>query len=254
MAGRKQTPLIPERIEPRACTLPRRLRVLHHTPFFASLPEDDVSQISTLFREQAFHAGEMVYVAGEPAIRLYIVATGKIKLVRTTPDGKSVVLGINGPGDFFGSLSMLGDKTYPDTAVAHTGCCALAIAAGDFQGILKRYPQVTGTALDIVAARLRTLHELVEQLSAHSVEQRIASTLLTLAEKLGEKRGNAVLIQAPLSRQDLAEMTGTTPETASRIITHFRRSGLIRSGRRWVAILDTARLAAETGRHTKYPH
>src|SRR5450759_350067 len=119
MAGRKQTPLIPERVEPRACTLPRRLRVLHHTPFFASLPEDDVSQISTLFREQAFHAGEMVYVAGEPAIRLYIVATGNSKWVRTTPDRKSVFLGINDPGAFFGSLLMLGDKTYPDTAVAH---------------------------------------------------------------------------------------------------------------------------------------
>ena len=125
MAGRKQTPLMPERVELHACTLPRRLRVLHHTPFFASLSEDDVSRISALFREKAFHAGEMVYVAGEPAIRLYILAT---------TDGKNVVLGILGPGDFFGSLSMLGDKTYPDIAVAQTDCCVLGIAAGDFQG------------------------------------------------------------------------------------------------------------------------
>lgn len=89
------------------------------------------------------------------------------------------------------------------------------------------------------------MHELIEQLSAHPAEQRIASTLLALAGKLGEKRGNAVLIQMPLSRQDLAEMTGVTPETASRVLTQFRRSGLISSGRRWVAILDPVRLAAE---------
>ena len=117
----------------------------------------------------------------------------------------------------------------------------------DFQVILLRYPQVANAALEIVAARLASMHELVEQLSAHPAEQRIASTLLALAGKLGEKRGNAILIQMPLSRQDVAEMIGITPETASRILMQFRRSGLIRSGRRWVAILDPARLGAEAG-------
>jgi CRP/FNR family transcriptional regulator, nitrogen oxide reductase regulator len=76
------------------------------------------------------------------------------------------------------------------------------------------------------------MHELIEQLSARPAEQRVASTLLALAGKSGEKQGNAILIQMPLSRQDLAEMSGITPETASRILIQFRRSGLIRSGRR----------------------
>jgi CRP-like cAMP-binding protein len=219
--------------------------VLHQAPFFAGLPEGDISRLAGFFREKAFSPGQTIYVAGEQAAHLYVVATGKVKLVRTTPAGKTIVLGIIGPGDFFGSLSTLGDKTYPNTAVAHTGCCLMAIAGADFQTILQRHPQVATAALDIVAARLRAMHDLVEQLGAHSVEQRIASALLTLAAKLGEKRGNTVLIQAPLSRQDLAEMTGTTRETASRIMTQFRQSGLVRSGRRWVAILDPARLAAE---------
>jgi CRP/FNR family transcriptional regulator len=89
------------------------------------------------------------------------------------------------------------------------------------------------------------MHDLVEQLSAYPAEQRIAAALLTLADKMGETRGSSVLIQAPLSRQDLAEMTGTTPETASRIMAQFRHSGLVRTGRRWVAILDASRLTAE---------
>jgi len=206
-----------------------------------------MSSISGLFHEKAYSAGQTIYIAGDPAANLYVVAVGKVKLQRATAAAKTVVIGIISPGDFFGSLSDLGDRTYPDTAVAHTDCCLLAIDGADFRAILRRYPAVANAALDMVSARLHSMHELVEQLSAHPVEQRIASTLRALAGRLGEKRGNSVLIQMPLSRQDLAEMTGTTPETASRVLTQFRRSGLIRSGRRWVAILDQARLEAASG-------
>lgn len=248
MAVRKRTPLSTECVEPHACTLSRRLRVLHHTPFFAGLPTEAISRICDFFRKKPFAAGQTIYVAGDPATSLHVVASGKVKLARTTQAGKTVVLGVVGPGDFFGSLSALGDRVYSDSAVAHTACCLLTIAANDFQTVLRRYPEVANAALEIVAARLTSMHDLVEQLSAHPAERRIASILLALAGKLGEKRGNATLIQMPLSRQDLAEMTGITPETASRILIQFRRSGLIRSGRRWVEILDPALLAVEAGR------
>lgn len=218
---------------------------MRQTPFFATLPPDAISQISSSFRERGFAAGQTIYTAGDRAVSLFVVATGKVKLARITYTGKAVVLGVIGPGDFFGSLSALGDRVYQNSAVAQTACCLLAIAGSDFQAILRRYPQVANATLEIVAGRLSATQELVEQLSAHPAEQRVASTLLALASKLGEKRGNAVLIQMPLSRQDLAEMTGITPETASRILIQFRRAGLIRSGRRWVEVLDPARLALE---------
>ncbi len=247
MVARKRTPLGADDIEPHACTLSRRLEVLHQTPFFSPLADDAILEISRFFRDKAFAAGETIYTAGDPAVSLYVVAAGKVKLARTAETGRTVVLGVIGPGDFFGTLSALGDRVYPDYAVAHTGCCVLAVAGADFQAILRRYPQTANATLEIVAARLASMHELVEQLSAHPAEQRIASTLLALADKLGEKQGKSILIQMPLSRQDLAEMTGIVPETASRILAHLRRSGLIRTGRQWVAIPDPARLAAEAG-------
>ena len=247
MTARRRTPLTTERLKSRTCTLSRRLDVLRRTPFFANLPADAIPQISGFFRDKGFATGQTIYTAGDPAVSLYVVATGRVKLARTTEAGKTVVLGVIGPGEFFGSLSALGDRLYPDSAVAHTPCCVLAVTGADFQAILRRYPQVANATLEIVAARLASMHELVEQLGAHPAEQRIASILLALAGKLGEQRGNAILIQMPLSRQDLAEMTGITRETASRILIQFRRSGLIRSGRRWVAILDPARLAVEAG-------
>ncbi len=247
MVARKHVPLAADHVEPRACTLARRLDVLRQAPFFSGLPEDAISQISVFFREKGFDAGQTIYTGGDPATSLYVVAAGKVKLARTTETGRTVGLGVIGPGDFFGSLSALGDRVYPNCAVAHTSCCVLAIAGADFQKSLRRYPEAANATLEIVASRLASMNELVEQLSAHPAEQRIASTLLALADKLGEKEGKAVLIQMPLSRQDLAEMTGIVPETASRILAQLRRSGLIRTGRQWVAIPDPARLAAETG-------
>jgi CRP/FNR family transcriptional regulator, nitrogen oxide reductase regulator len=90
MTARKRTPLATERVEPRACTLPRRLGVLHQTPFFANLPAGPISQIRGFFREKGFAAGQTVYTAGDPAISLYVVAVGKVKLVRATETGKTV--------------------------------------------------------------------------------------------------------------------------------------------------------------------
>jgi CRP/FNR family transcriptional regulator, nitrogen oxide reductase regulator len=110
-------------------------------------------KIRGFFREKGFAAGQTVYTAGDPAISLYVVAVGKVKLVRATETGKTVVLGVMGPGDFFGSLSALGDRVYADSAVTHTAYCALAIAGADFQRILRRYPQVANAALEIVAPR-----------------------------------------------------------------------------------------------------
>ena len=85
--------------------------------------------------------------AGDPAARLYVVAIGKVKLLQHTLSGQDVLLDILTPGEFFGSLSVLGDETYPDTALAQTMACILAIAADDFQAILRRYPSVTVIAL-----------------------------------------------------------------------------------------------------------
>jgi CRP-like cAMP-binding protein len=101
--------------------------------------------------------------------------------------------------------------------------------------------------LEFVALRLREAHETIEQLSAYSVEQRVAATLLKLANRLGRSEGSATLIEMPLSRQDLADMTGATVETISRVMSDLRRAGIVESGRRWISILDHERLLQVAG-------
>ena len=242
MSERRTTPLTTETAEPHLCSVATRLQVLRQVPFFASLKPDELDQVNKLFREEGYASGEAIYFAGDPAHRLYVVASGKVKISRHTLGGQDVVLDLLAPGDFFGSLAILGDAVYPDTAQAQTGVCVLGIQAQEFQQILLQYPAVGLAVLQLTAERLQAAHETIRQLSAFPVERRIAAVLLKLSEKLGEPSDEGLLIQTPLARQDLADMAGTTLESASRVMSQFQKQGLIRSGRQWVAITDLSGL------------
>jgi len=247
MIKRRKTPVIVETTEPHLCSTDLRLTILHSVPFFARLPHEAIASINQLFHEKGYDAGETIYVAGDPAESLMIIAEGRVKLLRHTSIGKDILLDLLIPGEFFGTLSTAGESEYLDTAVAMTSTCALTIDYDSFRSILLEYPAVSMKVLDTVTARLAAAHASIQQLSSQTAEQRIAATLLRLADKLGEKHEVGLLIQTPLSRDELADMTGATPETASRVISQFQKDGLIATGRQWIAIndLDGLRTLAE---------
>jgi CRP-like cAMP-binding protein len=168
-------------------------------------------------------------------------------MARPTADGQDVLLDFLGPGDHFGSLASLGDAEYREDITAQTSCCILYTTAETFDQLLGQYPVVALSALEIVAARLRQAQTAIEQLSAYPVEHRVAATLLLLAEKRGTPDEDGVLIEMPISRQDIADMTGAKVETVSRIMSDLRRSGVIESGRRWVAVRDMRALHSLVG-------
>ena len=244
MSDRRKTPLEDEDIRPQACSVDLRLEILGQVPFFAGLSPESVSSINQLFHEHGYLSGEMIYLSGDPAKRLYVVAAGKVKLLRHTLKGKDVLLDILQPGEFFGSLSALGDDEYTETAQAQTDACILGIDSDSFRKILDSHPRVALKVLDTMAERLKSAQEMVRQLSVHSVERRIAYTLLKLGEKLGQEGEVGLLIQVPLSREDLAQMTGMSPETASRVLSQFQKDGLIESGRQWISIINKEALEA----------
>jgi CRP-like cAMP-binding protein len=238
----RKTPLENDNIEPHMCSLDHRLEILAGLPFFQMLSPAEIETVNRSFREQGFDAGSFIYYEGDPAERLYVIAAGKVKLLRHTMSGKEVVLDLLVPGEFFGSLSTQPGDAYSESAQAQTMVCALGIDRVEFRRLLDQYPQAALKVLDILAGRLQTAHEMLRQVSAHSVEQRIAYILLRLAEKLGQPDRRGLLIQSPLSRDDLAEMTGTTTESASRVMSQFQREGLIESGRQWVVVKNVIAL------------
>lgn len=241
--ARLQNPIRSEPIETELhCSVEDQRRLLSAAPYFRSLSPVQIEDVQRRFRQQHYHASSRIYSVGEDARRLAIVAAGSVKVQRPTWDGRDVLLDFLVPGDHFGSLVELGDEVYPDTAIAHTECCILSTTSVEFAQMLTEYPSVAIDSLSIVAARLREAQSTIEHLSAYPVEQRLARALSHLVVKTGIERDGATLINIPLSRQDLADMAGTTVETASRVMSEFKRDGLISSGRMWIAVLDAQAL------------
>ncbi|MCD6679574.1 MAG: Crp/Fnr family transcriptional regulator [Burkholderiaceae bacterium] len=258
--ARRHSPVAPVRVEPHRCTALEKRRLLGATPFFSALGDGQLDEVAERFDQRNFTVGETIHRAGDPAERLSIVVAGQVKIARPTPDGQDVLLALLGPQEHFGSLLELGDAVYRDDAVAHTDCCVLSTGAESFHALVVRFPSVANAALALVAARLREAQATIEQLSTYPVPRRVAATLLALADRLGTIRpcvdsddhrgvGNSgdghddeILIDATLSRQDLADMTGATVETVSRVLSDFRRRGWIDSGRQWVSVRDRASL------------
>jgi len=240
--ARPKSPVRLDWVDPAVCSLEYRLKIIGRLPFFKHLPLVAISGINDLFHDNDVSANERIYFEGDEAEYLYLVAMGKVKLVRNTTSGREVLLDILHGGEYFGSLSTFGWRVHMETAIAQTDCCILQISAGDFERILSDHPDVTRKVLEAVSQRLAQSQEVVKQLSAYTAEQRVASALMRLAGKLGEARGQGVLIQLPFSRQDLAAMTGSTIETVSRVMSRFAENGWIKSGRKWVTIADPKRL------------
>jgi CRP-like cAMP-binding protein len=238
----RATPVTPVTVTEAHCSPADVRRILHETPFFRELPVEEIPTIASVFRQRHYAAGEPIYHAGEEATRLLIVAAGMVRIVRPTIDGQDVLLDFAAPGAVFGSLRMLGDAVYTDGATALTGTCILQATPEAFRDLLARYPAAAMATLGFVAERLREAHVTIEGLSAHPVPRRVAATLLKLADRVGRAREADMLIDMPLSRQDLADMTGATIETVSRVMSDLRTRGIIDSGRRWVSIVDLASL------------
>lgn len=236
--SQRATPVTPVEVSAAHCSPADVRRILHETPFFRDLPVDEMPEIASVFRQRHYHAGEPIYRAGDEAALLLIVAAGMVRIVRPTIDGQDVLLDFASPGTVFGSLQMLGDAKHTDDATALTESCILQATPEAFHELLTRYPAAAMATLGFVSARLREAHSTIEGLSAHPVPRRVATTLLKLADRVGREREGDVLIDMPLSRQDLADMTGATIETTSRVMSDLRGRGIVDSGRRWVSIVD----------------
>jgi CRP/FNR family transcriptional regulator, nitrogen oxide reductase regulator len=247
MKTRRKSPVNLIITEEQHCSIDLRLKILDRLPFFADLPHHVMETINQRFVEVGYQPGDMVYMAGDPADRLFVVAEGKIKLLQHGLNGRNVLLDILTSGEFFGNLAALGVAAYPDTAQAQAPACILSIRSDSFRQVLDEHPELALRTLQVMGERLNAANHRVLRLSSMPVEKRIAFTLLELSKKLGRPKEKMLLIDVPLSRDDLAEMTGTTPETVSRVMSQFQSSGIIESGRQWVGINDLKPLEEMAG-------
>ncbi len=240
--GRRTIPLT-EITLPHQCPRPVRLYVLSRAPYFRGLGEAELDRIDARMRTLTYAPDAPIYRAGEPAESLYVVAEGRVKLSQVTAGGTETVTDLLVPGELFGAMSTLGAPRHHQAASALVGTCVLRIGQDDFRTVLAEQPRIALRVLDDVAARLARAESDSGGQGTDTVEQRVARVLLRLADKLGEDRGSeGIMLEVPLSRADLAGLARSTPESVSRVMSRWKKAGIIDSGRRWTAVLDRPRL------------
>ncbi|MBW6456158.1 MAG: Crp/Fnr family transcriptional regulator [Trueperaceae bacterium] len=229
------------------CSAAVRLEVLGRTTLFRTLDPDALRRVNDGCRAVPAEPGETILREGEPAERLFVVATGAVKLVRHGADGKAVLLDVIVPGEWFGSLGALGDDAYRHDAVVLRPGCLLLLSAEAFRDLLREVPGVAEAALDVTAQRLREAQGAVRSLATLPVEGRLAATLLQLASKVGREGPDGVRLEVAPTQVDLAAMTGTSFESVSRVFARWRARGLIATTPEGPLLRDLAGLAALAG-------
>jgi CRP/FNR family transcriptional regulator len=191
-----------------------------------------------LFSERQYQKDDYIFLEGEAPEALFVVRTGKVKVLRHSTDGKDVVLRVCSAGNLLGTVAVFDGGGYPGTAQVIEDCVALVIARNDCLTLVNRYPVFALAVISDLGTRLRSSAEQIRSLAVERVEQRIARVLLKLAESAGSDAPEGRVIEMPLTRQDVADMTGTTVETAIRVMSKFRRQEIIKTRRGKVVLVD----------------
>jgi CRP-like cAMP-binding protein len=217
---------------------------LRRVRLFEGLSDAVRRDIATRLQVRQAKRDSVVFRAGRPADSLNLLADGRVKVIRETEDGREVILRVIGPGEIFGGAGVWGEPVFPATAVAVEDAVVLRIAAVDFAALLAEHPSLSLAVIRELGARLREAENRIRELQTERVERRIARVLLRLANKTGVKTADGIEIGVPLSRQELADLVGSTLSTVSRTLSAWDQQGYVAAGRERVVILKPHRLVA----------
>jgi CRP-like cAMP-binding protein len=215
---------------------PDQFQTTQACSIFRGLESTDVQAAVDAARVQTLEDGAFFFMEEEPAEHAFVLIEGKVKLAQLTPDGQQVILGYIVPGRVFGIIAILKKTTYPVSAQTVGQSQALVWDQHTLLHLLNEYPRIALNALNIMAGQIRQFQNQVRELATQRVEQRIARAVVRLASQAGRKVDEGIRIELPLSRQDLAEMTGTTLYTVSRVLTDWEKRGLVQSKRQQILI------------------
>ena len=212
--------------------------LLHRVPAFSALVEDELRHVAEVAVPRRFEAGEVVFREGEESNTCYIVRSGRARAVREHVDGRSITLANFGPGDIFGELAMFDDERRSATIEAVEPTQAIAILGGDMRRLLRQHPDISVKLLSALGRRLRETNERLARQSFQTVQSRVAGVLLqfvTAARAEGRGDGDVLITS---TQADLAQLAGSSRESASRFLAVLERAGIITQGRGKLTVHD----------------
>lgn len=207
-------------------------------PVFSDLQAEALDRVLLNARARRYSKGVDVFTQGETAEHFFLLLDGHVRVIRTSPNGEQVIPRYINAGEMFGIAIALGRKTYPATACAAVDCVAIVWPNAEWNELAGRFPCLATNILKLVGERLQESQDRVVELSTNQVEQRIAYAVLRLANQSGRQTEDGIEIDFPITRQDIAEMTGTTLHTVSRLLSAWENSGFVRGGRQKVTVTD----------------
>ncbi|WP_163268915.1 Crp/Fnr family transcriptional regulator [Chelativorans alearense] len=207
-------------------------------PPFEGLQRDELEEVLAPARSIRFAAGTAIFDQEAEAESFFVLLDGYVRVVRTTPEGQQVIVRYISEGEIFGIAAALGRTTYPATAVAAMDCVALAWPSALWPELSSRFPSLGANTYKTVGSRLQDAHTRVVEMSTEQVEQRVAHALLRLVKQTGRKTEEGIEIDFPITRQDIAEMTGATLHTVSRLLSAWEEQNIVKSRRKHVTVCN----------------
>jgi CRP-like cAMP-binding protein len=204
-------------------SMDKTLDTMAHTPLFGGLSGEQLSQIGKICQQKYYKRGEAVFWDGDPGIGFYVVLDGRIKIYKTSADGKEQILHIYGPGHPFGEVPVFSGSRFPANAQAIEKSHLLFFPRKDFIDLISNQPSLALNMLAVLSMRLRQFTVQVENLSLKEVPARLASYLVYLSKE----QDSPTVVDLPISKGQLASLLGTIPETLSRIFNKMTQHSLI---------------------------
>ena len=218
--------------------------VLAGIPLFRRVSPEDRERLVPLAQLRAYGRGDAVFSEGDPPDFFVVVVTGRVKIYKHTPSGSDLILEIFGPGGPVGAVAVYESRPYPASAEALEPTTCLLIPRPDFFGLLERHPSLVRGLLSSLSHRLVELTTRLAELTGGRIEVRFARLFLKLADQIGRATPDGLLIPLPLSRQELADLTGTTIETSIRIMSRWGKDDVLRTQKDGFVLANRAALEA----------
>lgn len=212
------------------------LNILASTEIFRSLPMEAVDEARRLAVRKRIAKRRALYHQGDAVDSFYVVIVGRLRAIQTAPDGTQIALRYLGPGELAGYAALAGIECYPGTVTAVEDTHLFSWSVHAIRQLMAKYAQIAMNAVAVIGARYQETQTRLRELSTETVERRIAHTLTRLAKQAGRRTSQGIEICFPLSRQDFAELAGTTLHTVSRTLSAWEKDGIVSSEHRYIVI------------------
>ncbi|MFN2300304.1 MAG: Crp/Fnr family transcriptional regulator [Gammaproteobacteria bacterium] len=223
------------------------LQALSDATLFAGLPDVDRDAMLAVAAVRSHDPGQMLFTQGDAADTFYLVSDGSVKLVQATPDGREMIVRFIRPKEVIAAVALIPGGRYPVTAIAAEPCVTATWSSDTLRQWVARFPKLHANIMAAMAMHMQDALSQGRELATAKVPQRLAAMLLRLAERHGEVHEDGLLITQPLSREQIAEMTGTTLFTVSRTLSEWQDAGLVSTRKRHIVIHDRDALARLAG-------